>query len=213
MSLDSYHQERLERLRDEYGNRRTVTRQMLDQAVRLVESTTLELQARHEMQLAEADRQHQWQLDRVERRATVAEDRVRQLEAMRTNLRESREAIEEGVLVKITSPRAVNWRGEESEMSRPWTLAELETVVYRLRVGGGTDDTEVRIKRDHTEATIPYPELVLEAPTTKSPPEIESADDAAMARWLRSRRIRLAVSALNVVVALALFVLTIGRVA
>jgi hypothetical protein len=170
MSL-TYHQQRLADLRDRYANRRTVSRQLLDEATGLVDSALVELQARHETQLAEADRQHGAQVARLEARATRVEDRVRELEAMRTNLRESRETIDDGVLVKITAPRTTTWRGENSDIPRPWTLGELEAVAYRLRLGGGTDDTEVRIKHQHTEATIPYPELVLDAPAKTTLPE------------------------------------------
>lgn len=205
MSGVSYHQQRLERLRDEYTNRRSVPRSLLDRAVQIVESSWLELQARHEMQLAEADRQHAAQVARLEARATRAEDRVRELEAMRTNLRESRETIDDGVLVKITAPRTATWRGETSDIPRPWTLGELETVAYRLRLGGGTDDTEVRIKHQHTEATIPYPELVMDAPAKPEPTE------AATIPWWQGARARLGFSAANAVLGLLLIALVIGR--
>lgn len=201
-----YHRQRLERLRDEYTNRRSVPRQLLDQATGLVESSWLELQARHEAQLAEADRQHEAQAARLEARATRAEDRVRQLEAMRTNLREERETVDDGVLVKITAPRTTTWRGDDSDIPRPWTLGELEAVAYRLRLGGGTDDTEVRIKRDHTEATIPYPELVLDAPA-----KTEAAAEAPKVRWWLTPQARIGISGANVLVALMLIALAVGR--
>lgn len=176
MSYDTY-RDRLEKMRAQYRDRRSVAAQLLDDAVRLVDTTVAMAQVELDVQLAardarlaEAERQHQIQLARAEDRATRAEDRVRALEAMRTNVRESRETIDDGVLVRISAPKVVGRNDEESPWSRPWTLGELETVAYRLRLGGAVDDTEVRIKHDHTEATVPYPELVLDAPPAKPRP-------------------------------------------
>lgn len=191
MSRPLTHRQRLADLRARYVDRRTVARQLLDEALALADSTVIELQAGHEAQVAEVERQHQLQtaqfearLGRVEYRAQQAEERVRVLEAARTNLRESRETIAEGVLVKIKSPRTYNNRTDEEEpFGRPWTLGELEAVCYRFRLGGGTDDTEVRNKRDHTEATIPYPEMALSAPEKPAP----VATEQPRARWWKRR--------------------------
>jgi hypothetical protein len=188
------YRDQLADLRNRYGNRRTVASDLLDDALRLVDATVTDQRhkldtdlavhlARHETQLAEAERQHGIQLARVEDRLARSEARVRQLEAARTNLRETRETIDDGVLVKISAPRAATWEGKESNIPRPWTLGELDTVIYRLRLGGGTDDTEVRIKHDYTEATIPHPEMVLEAPAKK--PELPVARTGT--RWWSSR--------------------------
>jgi hypothetical protein len=160
------YREELEALRDRFTDRRTVPRQLLDDALGLVDTTVAELQTRHEAQLAEVERQHDRVLGRLEVRASRAEDRVRELEAMRTNLRETRETVDDGVLVKIAAPRTSS-HGEG--YPRPWTIAELDAVLYRLRLGGGTDDTEVRIGHRETEATIPFPELVLDPPAKREP--------------------------------------------
>lgn len=194
MNANLPYRDQLADLRDRYGSRRTVARDLLDDALRLVDATMADQQnlhdkqaavqlARHETQLAEAERQHSIQLARVDDRLARSEARVRQLEAARTNLRETRETIDDGVLVKISAPRAATWEGKDSNTPRPWTLGELDTVIYRLRLGGGTDDTEVRIKHDHTEATIPHPEMVLEAPTKKP----ERVLERPTVRWLSSR--------------------------
>lgn len=191
MSRPLTHRQRLADLRARYADRRTVARQLLDEALALVDSTVIELQAAHDAQLTELARQHGAQLAQaenrlreVEGRATRAQDRVRELEAMRTNLRESRETIDDGVLVKFPNPRTYMRSGDEAKWGRPWVLSELETLCFRLRVGGATDDTEVRTKSDHTEATIPFPEMALTAPEPK--PETATTAQPPV-RWWKQR--------------------------
>lgn len=197
------YREQLDVLHARYSDRRTVANQLLEEVVQLVDLIATDERSRHEAQLAEAERQHSIQLARVEDRLARATDDVQRLERARTNLRETRETIDDGVLVKILAPRAATWEGKESNIPRPWTLGELETLMYRMRLGGGTDHTEVRFKHDHTEATIPFPELVLEAPTPKTP----DPPERPAVRWRNTR------SAFAITGAVALVVLVYGALA
>lgn len=196
----SDYRDQLQQIRGRYDGRRTVQRDMLDDALRLVDAEVrlraeqlagdaLISAARHATELATIRDQHDRQVNRLQERADRAEGRVRELEEMRTNLRESQETLDDGVLVKIAAPRGAKWDGSEGNYPRPWTLGELDTVAYRLRLGGATDDTEVRFKHDHTEATIPFPELVIDPPRIIKPAESTRTVERLAGWWTRwSRR-------------------------
>lgn len=171
--MPAQYRDQLEQLRNRYSDRRTITAQFVGETLDLFEAAVTDLQTEHVARMAEAERQHGIHLARSEDRTARAEKRVGDLEAARLAIRQSHETIDAGVLVKITAPRGHYSSGEESKYARPWTLAELEDIAYRLRLGGGVDETEVRFQHDHTEATIPFPELVLDSPSRKASP----ADD------------------------------------
>lgn len=166
--------EQLDEWRERYANRRTVSWQMLNEAARLVEASQryharlaqAEI-ARVEDRLAALEEQHASELERAEQRLEQQRNRAERAEAaeqayrkQQTNLREERETVDDGVQVRIEAPRIPGY-GDRTH-PRPWTLGELETMMYRLRAGGATDDTEVRFKHEHAEACIPFPEMVLE---------------------------------------------------
>ena len=166
--------------RDRYTGRRTIAAQMLDEAEVLVRDAT----ARER----EQERQHfkterEWDLERRERRvehaeglAAQREDRLRRqlveaqakiesLSARTTLMRESRETVEDGTVVRLLAPTVPSY-GDRND-PRPWMLGELEDVTHRLRMGGADESTEVRFKRDAIEACVPFAEFAL--PPSKAP--------------------------------------------
>lgn len=164
----------LAEFRERFANRRTVPYEMFQFAERLVRAST-EYHARQARDAAAAaderaqvvidaaNAEHARLLEQVRRlEADAAEWRTRYQDYKRdqTNLRESRETIDDGTLVKINAPRISSW-GDKT-IPRPWTLEELEMLTHRMRMAGGDDQLEVRFKHEHVEATVPIPEFAFE---------------------------------------------------
>lgn len=159
--------QRLEGLRRRYENTRSAARVAIAEAIGLAE------QAIHDAELAEAARAdgriaeaERWR-EREQSYLETYRTRVRQLEgalAEKRQLHEEREETGEEVQVKIG-------RG----LGGAWTVGDLEEVIYRLRCGGGTDATPVKITDYTATAKVVAPELVplvrpSEAKADRTPP-------------------------------------------
>lgn len=166
--------------RDRYSRRRTVTHQMLNDAEVLVrDAITREREQerraakaerewdleRRETRVEHAERLGEARLDRLRRQLSGAEQKIASLSPRQTLMREERETIEDGTVVRILAPTTPSYGDKDA--IRPWMLGELEDVTHRLRMGGANEETEVRFKRDAIEACVPFAEFTL---TPASPP-------------------------------------------
>lgn len=165
----------LERWRRQFTDRRTIPAQMLDEAHALVLAAISEQAAEHRGQLEMLEEQHARELERAGQRETRLRERAERAEAaekayrtQQTNLREQRETVDDGVQVRISAPTFRSYG--DRDMVRPWTLGELDQVLYRLRSAGAGDDTEVRFARERVEACVPFPEMVLDHRPAAPPP-------------------------------------------
>lgn len=184
--LLTYDSDRLIReWRDRYTSRRTVPHQMLNDAEVLVrDAIARELeQVRHESKtqrerdLERREREvenakglQDMRMDRLRRQLAEAEQKIASLSPRQTLMREERETVEDGTVVRLLAPTVPSYGDKSSP--RPWMLGELEDVIYRLRLAGGDDGTEVRFKRDAIEACVPFAEyaLVPTPPTSRLAP-------------------------------------------
>jgi hypothetical protein len=171
----SYDSDRLIRQwRERYTARRTVAHQMLNDAELLVrDAIALELaqhrresktQREYDLERREravefAEGGQQWRIDRLRRQLAEAETKIASLSPRVTQMREERETVEVGTVVRLMAPTVPSYGDKTSP--RPWMLGELEDVIYRLRLAGGGEDTEVRFKRDAIEACVPFAEFAL----------------------------------------------------
>lgn len=171
--------------RERYANRRTVTHQMLSDAEKLVrDAIARELEQecreaktqrewdleRRERQVEHAEGMEGWKVDRLRRQLAEAEVKIASMSPRMTQMREERETVEEGTIIRLLAPTVPSYGDKTS--ARPWRMGELEDVIYRLHLGGAADDTEVRFKRDAIEACVPCPEFALApAPQRESAPE------------------------------------------
>lgn len=178
----TYESDRLIReWRDRYAGRRTIAWQMLDDAEALVrdaiarEREQEQRQAktdrereldRREHAIEVAENRQEWQLDRLRRQVAEAEAKIAAMSPRMTLMREERETVEDGSIVRILAPTVPSYGDKSSP--RPWMLGELEDVVHRLRMGGADEQTEVRFKRDAIEACVPFAEFAL-APAQQQP--------------------------------------------
>ncbi len=174
--------------RERYVGRRTVAHQMLtdaemlvrDAITREVEQQRREAKTQHEYDLERRERQvehaegsQRWQIDRLRREVAEAEAKIASMSPRMTQMREERETVESGTVVRLLAPTVPSYGDGTSP--RPWTLGELDDVMYRLRLGGAADDVEVRFKRDAIEACVPFAEFALApAITTEVSPEPKS---------------------------------------
>lgn len=161
--------DRLEHLRRRYEGTRSTARVAIAEAIELagqaIRDAELVEAARADGRIAEAER---WR-EREQSYLETYRKRVRQLEdelAEKRRLREEREESGNEVQVKIA-------RG----LGGAWTIADLEEIVYRLRCGGGTDDTPVKVTEYTATANVVAPELVpltrpgAQPPLVIKPPE------------------------------------------
>lgn len=179
--------EQMHEWRELFQNRRTVPWQMFDAAERLIRASHTHharhleahrlatVQALDELKAAHVAEIGRLQdaLERERRLRVAAETSEREYRQRQTNLREQRETTDDGTLVRIAQPKFKSYG--DREMARPWTLEELGVIEQRFRLAGGTDDTEVRFKHEHVEATVPFPELALEWPSR--PPATPEGSD------------------------------------
>jgi YD repeat-containing protein len=160
--------------RDRYAGRRTVAWQMLADAEVLVRDA---IAREREQERRQATTEHAWELERRERAVELAEgwheqqlDRLRRelaearlkidsMSPRQTLMREERETVEDGTVVRLLAPTVPSYGDKSSP--RPWMLGELEDVAHRLRMGGADEGTEVRFKRDAIEACVPFAEFAL----------------------------------------------------
>ena len=182
--------------RDRYAGRRTVARQLLDDAEVLVrdaiarERDLERRQAkterewdleRRERQVEHAEQLAEQRLDRVRRQLAEAEQKIAILSPRQTLMREERETVEDGTVVRLLAPTVPSYG--DSTSVRPWMLGELEDVTHRLRMGGADEATEVRFKRDAIEACVPFAEFALAAPAPKHwPASVEDGQAGSPAR-------------------------------
>ena len=160
--------------RDRYAGLRTVAREMLEQAEILVrdaiarelEQTRSEAKTAREYDLERrekaveyAEGRQQWRIDRLAAQLAEAQAKVDELSTRRTLMREERETVEDGTVVRLLAPTVAGY-GDTNRV-RPWMPCELEDVMHRLRMGGADEGTEVRFKRDAIEACIPFAEFAL----------------------------------------------------
>ena len=165
--------------RERFTGRRTIAHEMLEQAEVLVrEAVARELSItrhqakterewdleRRERQVEHGERLHVSQVDRLRRQLAEAEQKLMQLSPRQTLMREERETVEDGTVVRLLAPTVPSY-GDKTE-PRPWMLGEIEDVVHRLRMGGAEDGTELRFKRDAIEACVPFAEFAL-APSSR----------------------------------------------
>lgn len=169
--------------RDRYTSRRTIAAQMLDEAEVLVRDAVIQ-EREHEREHSKTERERdlerrEWDLERREKRAEHTEDRLRRelaeakaeiesLSARTTLMRESRETVEDGTVVRLLAPTVPSYG--DSTSVRPWMLGELEDVTHRLRMAGAEESTEVRFKRDAIEACVPFAEFALVSNQPLEPP-------------------------------------------
>ena len=160
MSTLTYDSDRLIReWRERYTGRRTINRQMLDEAEILVRDAIVR-EREQETRQAKTEREHgQWQMGRLQVQLAEAKAKIESLSTRATLMREERETVETGTVVRLIAPTVPTY-GDQSA-PRPWMLVELEDVLLRLRMAGGADSTEVRFKRDAIEACVPFPEAAL----------------------------------------------------
>lgn len=169
--------------RDRYTGRRTIAAQMLDDAEVLVRDAIVREREqerreakiererdleRRERAVERAEEMKDWTTDRLRRQLAEAESKIASMSPRMTQMREERETVEDGTVVRLLAP-TVPIYGDRSE-PRPWMLGELEDVIYRLRLGGGDEGTEVRFKRDAIEACIPFAEYALMPASPQPPP-------------------------------------------
>ena len=183
MSADlTYESDRLiEEWRERFTGRRTVAYQMLEQAEVLVrEAVAREVAAiqrdaktERERDLERRERKvemdERWQKsteDRLRRQLAEAEAKIASMSPRMTLMREERETVEDGTVVRLLAPTVPSY-GDRTE-PRPWMLGEIEDVVHRLRMGGAEDTTELRFRRDAIEACVPFAEFAL-APASPQP--------------------------------------------
>lgn len=170
--------------RERFTGRRTVAHEMLKQAEVLVrdaiarEVEQQQRQAkierdwdleRRERAAEYAQRMHDSQVDRLRRQVAEAEAKIASMSPRMTLMREERETVEEGTVVRLLAPKVPSYGDKDSP--RPWMLGEIEDVVHRLRMGGAEDDTELRFKRDAIEACVPFAEFALAPSSSRALPE------------------------------------------
>ena len=114
---------------------------------------------RREKAVEYAEGRQQWRIDRLAAQLAEAQAKVDELSTRRTLMREERETVEDGTVVRLLAPTVAGY-GDTNRV-RPWMLGELEDVMHRLRMGGADEGTEVRFKRDAIEACIPFAEFAL----------------------------------------------------
>ena len=181
----AYDSDRLIRAwRDRYTNRRTIAWQMLNDAEMLVrDAVTRELEQErrqaktererdldrreHAVELAEG--RHGQQEDRLRRQVAEAEAKIASLSPRQALMREERETIEDGTVVRLLAPTTPSYGDKSSP--RPWMLGELDDVLHRLRMGGADEHTEVRFRRDVIEACVPFPEFALPLHPSRDDPQ------------------------------------------
>lgn len=173
--------------RERYTSRRTVAHQMLNDAEVLVRDAIAQevkqerRQAkserewdleRRERAAEHAQRMHDSTVDRLRRQLSEAEAKIASMSPRMTLMREERETVEDGTVVRLLAPKVPSY-GDKSE-PRPWMLGEIEDVAHRLRMGGADDGTELRFKRDAIEACVPFAEFTL-APSSRPAAPVEAS--------------------------------------
>lgn len=176
----SYDSDRLIReWRDRYAGRRTIAHQMLNDAEVLVRDAIVREREqerrqakterewdleRRERAVEHAEQRQGWLVDRLRTQLAEAEAKIASMSPRMTLMREERETVEDGTVVRLLAPTVPSYGDKTSP--RPWMLGELEDVVHRLRMGGADEQTELRFKRDAIEACVPFAEFAL----TPAPP-------------------------------------------
>ena len=174
--------------RDRYAGRRTIAHQMLNDAEVLVrDAIARELEQerrdrktseeyaleRREREVQYAKQLDEQRIDRLRANLAEAEQKIASLSPRQTLMREERETVEDGTVVRILAPTVPSYGDKSSP--RPWMLGELEDVVHRLRMGGAEEGVEVRFKRDAIEACVPFAEFAL-TPAKPSAAELPATE-------------------------------------
>lgn len=187
----TYESDRLIReWRERFTGRRTVAYEMLEQAELLVrEAVAREVAAvqretkterewdleRRERAVELAERSKDWREDSLRRQLAEAKAEIASMSPRMTLMREERETVEQGTIVRLLAPRVPSY-GDKTD-PRPWMLGEIEDVAHRLRMGGAEDGTELRFKRDAIEACVPFAEFALAPSSSRSEPERAAVND------------------------------------
>lgn len=193
----TYESDRLIReWRERYAGRRTIAAEMLDQAEVLVrdavalELATVRREAKTEREYDLERRERQVEFaeglktsteDRLRRQLAEAEQKLMQLSPRQTLMREERETVEDGTVVRLLAPTVPSYGDKDSP--RPWMLGEIEDVVHRLRMGGAEDGTELRFKRDAIEACVPFAEFALAPASRTLPGRVAPAANTVVSGW------------------------------
>ena len=115
-------------------------------------------EATREAELSQVRKEFQKEVDRERARAVRT---ARDLEVANNKLsgRPPREIEigDNGNMVRFPAPLS------EHGHQRKWTLGELESIIYDLRLAGADDRTVVDVQRSFTQALVPFPEAVTTA--------------------------------------------------
>lgn len=158
--MNPYH-EQFERLREAYSQRRGLVPEMLEEARGILEQAI-----QYERGLCQAAvAQMQSEADRQIKLTYAAQ---RQTEKALEEYR-SRESLFEtraksGDLVKVKMDKHRD----------QWTVADIEEVAYRLRMGGATDDSPVKLESGYMLGLVPDADLVKLDLYNREPATVES---------------------------------------
>lgn len=197
--------DRLAQLRRRYDGTRSMARVAIAEAIDLAEQCVRDAElaegARADGRIQELDRYR----ENEQRVLESLREQNRQLHAVlaeKRRLNEEREENGEEVQVKIGR-----------SLGGSWLIGDLEEIVYRLRCGGATDETPVKITDYTATAKVVAPELVplvrpSEAKVDRTPPSF-APDHALVAR----RTVSLPPAALvGIAVLVTAVLMVLGRV-
>lgn len=158
--MNPYH-EQFEQLRDAYSQRRGLVPEMLGEADRVLQQAIQYERGLCDAAVAqarsEADRQVKLRID-AQRRAEKAIEHF----SSQTSLFETR--AKSGDLVKVKMDKHRD----------QWTVADIEEVAYRLRMGGATDDSPVKLESGYMLGLVPDATLVKLDLYNREPATLES---------------------------------------
>lgn len=137
----------LDEIQGRYRDKRSVAYRLLGEVLEVARSAVAEAEGRADGRIVEVERYHQSTKDL----ADVLRRRVAQLEDQRRLVDDRFEHGPDAAQVSIR--HALN-------DGQGWTVAELEEVAYRVRTGGGTDETRVKVTDSHAVAVVPAPYMV-----------------------------------------------------
>lgn len=144
--MNPYH-EQFERLREAYSQRRGLVPEMLEEADRV-------LQAAIEYERAQCEAEVTQARSEIDRQVKLRFDAQRQTEkaieaySSQTSLFETR--TKSGDLVKVKMDKHRD----------QWTVADIEEVAYRLRMGGATDDSPIKLESGYMIGLVPDATMV-----------------------------------------------------
>lgn len=181
----------LERTLRDYADRRTIHAGMIRDVAEIAYGYVAEQLAAPTTERDQLAAKLQGVIERLEERLDQERERNAQwrkaVEEQRI-LREKREAADDGL---------IDVRFENSR--RHWTVEDLEDIAYRLRLGGGSDDTVVEMSEWFARAKVVDPTLVSldlarnpepprkPEPMRLDPPEYDDDRATGIASWSTAR--------------------------